>query len=66
MISQRAQAIDASGIRRVFDMAAKLDKPINLSMGQPDFDAWQRVKTAAKKAIDEGKSKYLPTNETKF
>jgi len=37
MISKRAGAFDSSGIRKVFDLAAKLDDPINLSIGQPDF-----------------------------
>jgi hypothetical protein len=31
-------AVDASGIRKVFDLAARLKDPINLSIGQPDFD----------------------------
>ena len=37
LISRRAQSMDASGIRRVFDLAAKMKDPINLSIGQPDF-----------------------------
>lgn len=61
MISQRAKAIDASGIRRVFDLAADLKDPVNLSIGQPDFDAWLPVKEGAKRAIDQGKSGYTVT-----
>jgi aspartate/methionine/tyrosine aminotransferase len=38
LISNRAHAVDASGIRKVFDLAAKLKDPINLSIGLPDFD----------------------------
>ena len=30
---------DSSGIRKVFDLAARMKDPINLSIGQPDFDA---------------------------
>ena len=37
-ISKRALAVDASGIRKVFDLAAKMKDPINLSIGLPDFD----------------------------
>jgi len=37
-ISKRAGTFEASGIRKVFDLAAKLTDPINLSIGQPDFD----------------------------
>lgn len=61
MISRRAQAIDASGIRKIFDLAAQMKDPINLSMGQPDFDAFPEVKRAAIDAIESGKSKYLTT-----
>ena len=35
MISARARAIDVSGIRRVFELGAKLEDPINFSIGQP-------------------------------
>ena len=37
-ISRRALGVDASGIRKVFDLAAKMKDPINLSIGLPDFD----------------------------
>lgn len=58
MISKRAQAVDTSGIRRVFELASKLENPINLSIGQPDFGAFPEVKEAAKAAIDQEKSSY--------
>jgi len=38
-IADRTRNFDSSGIRKVFDLAAKLKDPINLSIGQPDFDA---------------------------
>ena len=34
IISARAQAIDVSGIRRVFELGATLADPINFSIGQ--------------------------------
>ncbi|MGA0038863.1 MAG: hypothetical protein ACO3NZ_03355, partial [Pirellulales bacterium] len=37
IIARRASAFDSSGIRRAFDLAASLENPINLSIGQPDF-----------------------------
>ena len=37
-IAKRTLGFDSSGIRRMFDLAAKLKDPINLSIGQPDFD----------------------------
>ncbi len=60
-IADRTHLFDSSGIRKVFDLAAKLSDPINLSIGQPDFDVPEPIKTAAKKAIDAGKSGYAPT-----
>ena len=60
-VSQRARAVDASGIRRVFDLAAKLPDPVNLSIGLPDFDVPDPIKQAAKDAIDAGMNRYTPT-----
>lgn len=61
MISKRAQSIDSSGIRRVFDLAANLKDPINLSIGQPVFDAPDIIKEGAKTAIDSRKNGYTVT-----
>ncbi|MGF1634687.1 MAG: pyridoxal phosphate-dependent aminotransferase [Phycisphaerae bacterium] len=60
-VSDRARAIDASGVRKVFDLAAKLKDPINLSIGLPDFDVPDAAKLAAKNAIDAGRNRYTPT-----
>ena len=60
-ISQRAKAFDSSGIRKVFDLAARLDDPINLSIGQPDFPMPAVAREAAKAAIDAGRNGYTPT-----
>ena len=60
-ISDRADSFDSSGIRRVFDLAANLKDPINLSIGQPDFDVPGEVKQAAIEAIESGKNAYSPT-----
>jgi aminotransferase len=60
-IHPRVKAIDASGIRRVFDLAATLKNPINLSIGQPDFDVPDRVKQAAIDAIRSGFNRYTQT-----
>jgi len=56
--------LDASGIRKVFDLAAKMTDPINLSIGQPHFDVPQAVKDRAIAAIRDGKNKYTPTQGT--
>lgn len=60
-ITDRLRAIDASGIRRVFDLAADLKDPINLSIGQPDFDVPDAVKDAACEAIQAGQNRYTQT-----
>jgi aspartate aminotransferase/aminotransferase len=60
-IADRALAVDASGIRKVFDLAAKLKDPINLSIGQPDFDVPERCKQAAIDAIRSGQNRYTQT-----
>ncbi len=60
-ISKRAAAFDSSGIRKVFDLAAKLDDPINLSIGQPDFPMPEAARGAARQAIDAGRNGYTPT-----
>jgi aspartate aminotransferase/aminotransferase len=60
-ISTRAAAVDASGIRKVFDLAAKMKDPINLSIGLPDFDVPEIAKTAAIEAIRAGNNRYTQT-----
>ncbi len=61
IITDRARAVNASGIRRVFDLAAKLKDPINLSIGQPDFDVPASIKEAAIDAIRNGFNRYTVT-----
>ncbi len=60
-LSQRSQGVDASGIRKVFDLAAKMKDPINLSIGLPDFDVPQVAKQAAIEAINAGHNRYTQT-----
>ena len=60
-IADRTTTFDASGIRKVFDLASKLKDPINLSIGQPDFDVPEAVQNAAIDAIRTGKNGYSPT-----
>jgi aspartate aminotransferase/aminotransferase len=60
-ISSRAHGVDASGIRKVFDLAARMKDPINLSIGLPDFDVPEIAKTAAIEAIRNGQNRYTQT-----
>jgi len=60
-IADRMHKIDASGIRKVFDLAAQMTDPVNLSIGQPHFDTPQPIKDALKQAVDTGKNAYSQT-----
>ena len=64
-IANRMEHIDASGIRKVFDLAAKMKDPINLSIGQPDFEVPESVKQAAIEAIRRGENRYTQTQGIK-
>ncbi len=60
-IASRTESFDSSGIRKIFDLAANLSDPINLSIGQPDFDVPQAVQDAAIDAIRSRKNGYALT-----
>ena len=60
-LAHRVSRIDSSGIRKIFDLAKSLKDPINLSIGQPDFDVAAPVKAAAIEAINAGRNTYTQT-----
>lgn len=60
-VSERVKCIDASGIRRIWQMAANMTDPVNFSIGEPDFNAPQQVKAAAIKAISDNHNGYTVT-----
>src|SRR5712692_1447681 len=60
-IAERMKHIEVSGIRKVFDLAAHLKDPVNLSIGQPHFPVPAPIKEAAKAAIDQNKNGYTVT-----
>lgn len=60
-IAERMGRIDSSGIRKVFALAASLKDPVNLSIGQPDFDVDEAVKDVAIEQIRAGFNKYTQT-----
>ena len=60
-IADRMRSIEASGIRKAFDMAKSMKDPINLSIGLPDFDVADPVKAAAVEAIAGGRNAYTVT-----
>ena len=65
-LSARSRTFSSSGIRKVFDLGAKLEDPINLSIGQPDFDMPEEAHQGAIEAIQAGKSSYTPTQGSKL
>lgn len=60
-IAERMKLIDSSGIRKAFELARKIENPVNLSIGQPDFDVPDALKEAAIRAIRAGHSRYTLT-----
>ncbi len=60
-IADRVRTITPSGIRRIFDLGAKLKDPIDLSIGQPDFPVPENIRAAMCEAIKSGKTSYTPT-----
>lgn len=60
-LADRTRLIDASGIRKVFALAAELKDPVNFSIGQPDFDVPDPIKEAAINAIRAGYNRYSQT-----
>ncbi len=61
-ISSRVNKLEESGIRKVFELAAKGgDNLINLAIGQPHFSTPTGLKKAAQIAIDNNFNNYMPT-----
>ena len=60
-LSDRMNSIDASGIRKIFALAAQMKNPINLSIGQPDYDVDEAVKEIAIASIRNGFNSYTQT-----
>ena len=58
--SKAAQNYPPSGIRKMFDLAAKYPDAIKLTVGEPNFDTPAYIKEAAKKAMDAGETHYTP------
>ena len=63
-ISQRAQTVPPSGIRRFFDIAATMKDVISLSIGEPDFVTPDRIRNAGIASIQRGETKYTSNSGT--
>jgi aspartate aminotransferase len=60
-IAKRMDLIDASGVRRMFELAASRPNAISLTIGQPDFDVPEPCKAEAIRAIRDGQNTYTVT-----
>lgn len=58
--SETVERYPASGIRRMFDLAAKYPDAVNLTVGEPNFNTPEYICSAAKAAIDGGETHYTP------
>jgi aspartate aminotransferase/aminotransferase len=61
LLSDRVMQMRPSGVRKIFDLAQKVKNPINLSIGEPDFDIPDVVKDEGIKWIQKGFNKYTPS-----
>ena len=59
-LSKRSFKVEWSGIRVMFALADEIPGVVNLGIGQPDFDTPGHIREAAKKALDEGYTRYPP------
>lgn len=60
LINDRVKSIEISGIRKFFNLAAKYDDVVSLTIGQPDFPTPGHIKNAGKEAIDKDRTVYTP------
>ena len=64
LLSNRINALSESGTIEMATKARELKYQgkdiISLSLGEPDFDTPDHIKEAAKKALDDGFTKYTP------
>lgn len=59
-LARRSFAVEWSGIRVMFTLADAIPGVINLGIGQPDFDTPDFIMEAAKRALDQGYTRYPP------
>ncbi len=58
VLSQRVRAIEPSGIRKFFDIAASMPDVISLGVGEPDFVTPDHIRQAGIAAIEDGETHY--------
>jgi len=58
LLADRNVSVPSSEIRKIFNMIIGRTDVFDMTVGIPDFDTPEHIKEAAKKAIDEGYTKY--------
>ena len=57
-ISQRANKLSPSGIRKFFDLLSSIDGVISLGVGEPDYTTPWHIREAAIESIEKGQTMY--------
>jgi aspartate/methionine/tyrosine aminotransferase len=60
-LSERVESMKPSGVRKIFDMVRTIKDPVNLSLGEPDFDIPDPIKEEGIYWIRQGFNKYTPS-----
>jgi aspartate/methionine/tyrosine aminotransferase len=60
-LSQRVEGIRPSGVRKIFDLAQQVPNPVDLSLGEPDFDIPEPIREEGIRWIRKGFNKYTPS-----
>jgi len=58
MISRNVKSIEISGIRKFFNKVAQFPEAVSLTLGQPDFNVPEKIKSAMIEAIEKNKTGY--------
>ncbi len=58
ILSKKVQALEFSGIRKFFDIAASVKDVISLSVGEPDFKSPWEVRKEAVRILEQGRTAY--------
>lgn len=61
MLADRMGKIEPSGIRRIFELMATMEDPINFSIGQAHYDPPEEIVEAACRAMRAGHNRYTQT-----
>lgn len=61
VLSNRVRNVRPSGVRKIFDMAARMKNPVDLSIGEPYFDIPALIKDEGIRWIQAGFNKYTPS-----